>query len=101
MCSLSNGDFRGRRWPYGWQDQDSVARTEAWRTLLTDFDFHEGSQAEFCRLHGISQGSLFYRRSKLRQTEFVEIEAPDLAPGWDVELELGNGMVLRPRRPGC
>ena len=78
---------------------------EEWRTLLDDFDLHEGSQAEFCRLHGISQGSLFYWRSKLRQTEFVEIEAPDLAPdlapGWDVELDLGDGMVLRLRRPGC
>ena len=74
---------------------------EEWRTLLTDFDIHEGSQAEFCRLHGISQGSLFYWRRKLRQTAFVEIEAPVSTMGWDVELELGNGMVLRLRRPGC
>ena len=26
---------------------------EEWRTLLTDFDLHEGTKAEFCRLHGI------------------------------------------------
>ena len=83
------------------QDQDSVAHTEAWRTLLEDFDLHEGSQAEFCRLHGISHGSLFYWRRKLRQTAFVEIEAPVSAACWDVELEFGDGMVLRLRRPGC
>ena len=84
----------------------TVSRTprrgvEEWRTPVADFDLHEGSQAEFCRLHGISQGSLFYWRRKLRQTTFVEIEAPDLAPCWDVELELGDGMVLRLRKPGC
>ena len=69
----------------------TVSRTprlgvEEWRTLLDDFDLHEGSQAEFCRLHGISQGSLFYWRRKLRQTAFVEIEAPVSTACWDVEL---------------
>ena len=84
----------------------TVSRTprrgvEEWRTLLADFEFHEGRQTEFGHLHGISQGSLFYWRLKLRQTALVEIEAPDLAPCWDVELELGDGIVLRLRRPGC
>ncbi len=74
---------------------------QEWRELLADFDLHEGTKAEFCRHHGISPGSLSYWRGKCEATGFVRIEAPALAPGWDVELELGDGMVLRLRRPGC
>ena len=62
---------------------------------------HTGTEAEFCRHHGISPGSLSYWRGKLGTAGFVRIETPDLAPGWDVEFELGGGMVLRLRRPGC
>ena len=61
---------------------------EEWRTLLADFDLHEGTKAEFCRLHGISPGSLSYWRGKYGTADFVKIEAP----GWAVELELGDGM---------
>ena len=74
---------------------------EEWRELLADFDLHEGTKAEFCRHRGISPGSLSYWRGKCGTAGFVRIEAPALAPGWDVELELGDGMVLRLRRPGC
>ncbi len=78
-----------------------MAGAEEWRELLADFDLHEGTKAEFCRHHGISPGSLSYWRGKCGTAGFVRIEAPGLAPGWDVELELGDGMVLRLRRPGC
>ena len=66
---------------------------EEWRTL----DLHERTKAEFCRVHGISPGSLSYWRGKCGAVGFVRIEAPGLAPGWDVELEFGDGMVLRLR----
>ena len=56
-----------------------------------------GTRAEFCRLHGITGSSLRYRRLK-QETAFVEVAAPETA-AWDVDLDFGDGTVLRLRKP--
>ncbi len=67
--------------------------------LYTDgTDTHTDTEAEFCHVHGISPGSLSYRRSKRGVAGIVRIEVPVLAPGWGVEYDFGDCMVLRFRR---
>ena len=67
-----------------------------WRELCEEYDRFIGTQAEFCRLHGITGSSLRYWRLK-QETAFVEVAAPEAA-AWDVELAFGDGTVLRLRR---
>ena len=67
-----------------------------WRELCEEYDRFIGTQAEFCRLHGITGSSLRYWRLK-RETSFVEVAAPE-AVAWDVELAFVDGTVLRLRR---
>ena len=62
-----------------------------WRDICEEYERFIGTQAEFCRLHGITCGSLRYWRLKQEAT-FVEVAA------WDVELAFGNGTVLRLRK---
>jgi len=73
------------------------------------------TQKIFCQQHQISMGSLHKWRKRFKQNEgmndFIEISQtivptnPSLPPvmeqnnsAWQVELELGQGMVLRVRR---
>ena len=74
---------------------------EEWRILVDEYEDFAGSQAEFCRCRGVSAGALAYWRRKLGGAAFVEIPGPAVVGNWDVELDLGSGMVLRIRRPGC
>lgn len=74
---------------------------EEWRVLVEEYEDFAGSQAEFCRRRGLNSGSLAYWRRKLGGAAFVEISAAAAVRDWDVELDLGDGMVLRVRRPGC
>ena len=69
-----------------------------WRELCEEYDRFIGTQAEFCRLHGISGSSLRYWRLK-QEASFVEVAAPESVSTWDVELAFGDGTVLRLRRP--
>ena len=74
---------------------------EDWRVLVEEYADFVGSQAEFCRRRGVSSGSLAYWRRKLGGSAFVEVSGPVAVRDWDVELDLGEGLVLRVRRPGC
>ena len=78
----------------------------AWRRLMSDFEVWNGSQASFCEARGVSLKSfqnwrrrlgLITRRSVAAPAGFVELAAAS-GPGWDVELSLGDGVVLRVRR---
>ena len=82
-------------------------RSEAeWRALMADFERWNGSQASFCDARGVLRKTFQGWRHRLGLTAgkrrakpdgFVEIAAAS-GPGWDIELSLGDGMVLRLRR---
>lgn len=62
-----------------------------WREICEEYERFMGTQAEFCRLHGITCSSLRYWRLK-QESAFVEAAARD------VELVFGDGTVLRLRK---
>ena len=81
-----------------------------WRALMADFERWDGSQASFCEARGVSRKTFQGWRRRFGLTagkprgkrrakpgDFVEIAAAS-GPGWDVELSLGDGVVLRLRR---
>ena len=77
-----------------------------WRGLMADFERWDGSQASFCEARGVSRKTFQGWRRRFGLTAgkrrgqpggFVEIAA-SAGPGWDVELSLGDGVVLRLRR---
>jgi|SRR5690606_9142497 len=83
----------------------SAAQWQAW---LHEFAVSGLSQSEFCRRKGLTLSAFYNWRKKLGQIPepqtpgepFVEIKPPTMAafpPGWDLELELGHGRVLRLR----
>ena len=88
-------------------DSTREFRNEAdWRALMADFDRWEGSQVSFCKARGVPLKTFQVWRRKFGLTAaaargkpggFVEIAAAS-GPGWDVELSLGDGVVLRLRR---
>ena len=76
---------------------------EEWESILKDFEDSGMSLASFCAERGISPKTASSWRRRLRQDPgdgaFVPIRAPEPStPGWEVELELGGGAVLRLRR---
>ena len=77
-----------------------------WRALMADFERWDGSAVSFCEARGVSRKTFQGWRRRLGLTAgkprgkpdgFVEIAAAS-GPGWDVELSLGDGVVLRLRR---
>ena len=77
-----------------------------WQALMADFERWDGTQASFCEARGVSRKSFqsWRRRNGFtagaaagKSGGFVEIAAAP-GPGWDVELSLGDGVVLRLRR---
>ena len=91
-----------------------VRRTEAqWRELVARFEASGQSRAAFCAEQGVVASSFARWCQRLRRAAcqhsavvadsvFVELAAGrDGIAHWDVELELGAGMVLRLRRPVC
>lgn len=84
---------------------------EQWREIVDDF--HRGSltRSEFCKQHGIATSGLYNWQRRFEQERasrrvdegtFVELQAPVVpshgaSQPWDVELELGQGRVLRVR----
>ena len=92
-------------------DTTRTFRSEAeWRALMADFEGWDGSQESFCEARGVSRKTFQGWRRRLGLTAgrrrgkgggeaggFVEIAA-SAGPGWDVELSLGDGVVLRLRR---
>ena len=90
---------------------------EQWRELLARFAQSGQSREQFCAEQDLSAGSFTQWQRKLRkpvagganvaeESVFIEL-APD-APGaatpsgpWELELQLGVGVVLRLRRSVC
>ena len=93
-----------------------------WRTLVRAYAKRTGTAPEFCREHGVAVSTLDWWRRRLEKTSgstvvrskvrsvaasqplsFIELPATSSAARtrWDIELELGEGMVLRLRRGSC
>lgn len=98
------GSASKRRW---------IRRSEdEWRELLARFEQSGQTQEHFCSEQGVVLSSFTRWRQKLRhascsqavateQALFVELSAGSSERCWDVELELGAGVLLRLRRPPC
>ena len=83
---------------------------EQWKTLLAEQASGAVGITEFCEQRGLSPSSFHKWRRRLESVDsprahpgsgFVELMAPQVVgvePAWDVELELGGGLVLRVRR---
>ena len=110
MGSVSTGSDSVRKYA-----RHSAAQ---WRVLISEFEASGVSQRTFCTRHGLAKSTFELWRRKLRETRkadvagvrpealFVELTAPIVdkteaspaAPAWEVELDLGAGVVLRLRR---
>ena len=87
-----------------------VRRTAAqWRRLIAEQATGEVGVGQFCRERGLAPSSFRNWKRKLggcgasdaSPAEFVELTVPDTSSHgaqWDVELDLGDGTVLRFRR---
>ena len=85
-----------------------------WRSIIAEWERSGLSQRAFCAESGIRYSSFIHQRHALRQADqeaatvaptFVEVPLPqDSAPqearsdSWELELELGAGVVVRLRR---
>lgn len=77
----------------------------AWEQLMAQYETSNISQRVFCEQHGIAYSTFGYWRKQLRQSASVEkssaalVELPmfplEPAADWRVELDLGQGVVLR------
>ena len=78
-----------------------VRSATEWTAIMEDFERSGLSRREFCESRGLSLKTFGNWRHRLGATggtgSFVEL-APPVMSGWDVELELGDGVVLRVRR---
>ncbi len=82
------------------------SRTQ-WEQLMARYEASNLTQRKFCSQQGIAYSSFCYWRKQLRTPEAVEaavgplIELPVLpsaeVPSWRVELDLGDGVILRVR----
>lgn len=88
-----------------------------WRELISMFKRGGGTRKQFCARHGIALSTFAWWQSRLgsqlsatapEQPVFVELmperadaPAPILAGALDLELELGDGLVIRLRRTPC
>jgi putative transposase len=92
-----------------------------WRALVRAYAQRSGTAPEFCREHGVAVSTLDWWRRRLQKepgsvgpgrrrraattqpVSFIELPAVSSAARtqWDIELELGEGMVLRLRRGSC
>ena len=89
-----------------------VRRSEAeWRELFARYEQSDQTREQFCADQGVVLSSFTRWRQKLRQSvrsqpalarEAVFVELASAAESrWDVELQLGAGVVLRLRQPAC
>ena len=75
-----------------------------WEELIGRFERSGVSRQRFCAEASVAVSSFDYWRRKLRRERatttdgFIELPAISSRPSWDVELDLGGGMVLRLRR---
>ena len=92
--------------PVGGRRQ-SVVRSEAERqALMAEYERWDGTQIGFCEARGVAPRTLmdWFRKRRpaaaaptVEPASFVEVAAGS-GRGWDVELSLGDGVVLRVRR---
>jgi transposase-like protein len=76
-----------------------------WEQLIARYEAGNASQREFCAQHGVAYSSFCYWRKRLRASSTAEVvplvELGALAsseqPPWRVEIDLGQGVVLRVR----
>jgi len=78
-----------------------------WEHLMAQYEASGLKQRAFCEQHGLGYSTFCYWRKQLCQSASMEshsrhlIELPTLPveehPGWRVELDLGQGVVLRLR----
>ena len=92
--------------------QRRVRRSEAeWRELFARYDQSGQAREQFCAEQGVVLSSFTRWWQKLRaasrnplaaaqEAVFVELTS-EAAPHWDVELQLGAGVMLRLRQPAC
>ena len=89
-----------------------------WRSLVEAFSHSGETRKQFCAHHGVALSTFDWWHRRVRDqrvpaadpagssTMFVELSAqpvpvaPSVSP-WDIELELGGGVVLRLRRSPC
>ena len=79
----------------------SRSRAE-WEQLVTEYEKSGQSRRIFCAYKSIPLSSFGYWCTKLKRETpaagFIELTPAPACAGWDVELELGAGVVLRLRR---
>lgn len=77
-----------------------------WERLMARFDASGLTQRAFCMEQGVAYSSFCYWRKQLRSPAAVESQAPLIElstlpaierPTWRVELDLGQGIILRLR----
>ena len=100
-----------------------VARTDrwvrrgesAWQEIMSRFAASGQTREVFCREEGLALSTFDRWRQRLRRKAvkksgsepplFVELSGAStpmsVSPSWDVELELGSGLVLRLKRSVC
>ncbi len=83
---------------------------EEWRTIVSRFERSGQTRKQFCTAEDLAPSTFSLWRRKLRRSEagsgangagrFVELaDSPTALPAWEAELDLGEGVVLRLRRP--
>jgi len=77
-----------------------------WEELISRFERAGQTRKDFCLSQGVSLSTFDVWRRKLRgrtaehrESMFVEVsrDEPNTVSSWDVELELGGGVILRVR----
>jgi len=88
---------------------------DEWLDIITRFEQSDQTRNQFCIENNLGLSTFSRWRHQLRragastspsnnEASFIELEPPaasNLSQAWDVELELGAGVVLRLRRSGC
>lgn len=80
-----------------------------WKRIIDDQKQSGLSQENYCRQHNVGYSSFHHWKAKLAnanrsmpagEANFIELPllASASALGWDIELDLGYGIVLRMRR---
>ena len=83
---------------------------EEWRAIVSRFEGSGQTRKQFCTAEDLAPSTFSLWRRKLRRSEagsgangagrFVELaDSPAAPPAWEAELDLGEGVVLRLRRP--
>lgn len=76
-----------------------------WEELIARYEAGNASQREFCAQHGVAYSSFCYWRKRLRASSASEVVplvelgalAQSDARPWRIEIDLGQGVVLRVR----